>query len=86
MHEFSLLADLLNKIEQVARAEQAERVVRVHLWLGALAHISPGHLREHFVDGVRGTVADGAELQIESSDDVDDPNAQAILLQQVELV
>lgn len=86
MHEFSLLADLLDKIEQVARAENAQRVLRVQLWLGALAHISPDHLREHFVAGARGTVADGAELEIESSNDVDDPNAQAILLQRVELV
>lgn len=86
MHEFSLLADLFAKIEQVARAENAQRVVRVHLWLGALAHISPAHLREHFVAGARGTVAEGAELRIESSDDPGDANAQAILLKRVELV
>jgi hydrogenase nickel incorporation protein HypA/HybF len=85
MHEFSLMADLLRKIEQVAADNGASRVVKVRVWLGALSHITPEHFREHFEDGVRGTVADGAELEVETSDDESHPEAQQILLKSLDV-
>ncbi|WP_018868816.1 hydrogenase maturation nickel metallochaperone HypA [Thioalkalivibrio sp. ALgr3] len=86
MHEFSLMADLLRKIEQVAADNNAERVTRVRVWLGALSHITPEHFREHFEDGTRGTVAEGAELEVETSDDDTHPEAQQILLRNLDVV
>ena len=85
MHEFSLIANLLHKIDDVIHEQGARRAVTVHVKLGALAHISADHFRGHFVDGSRGTVAEGACLKIEESDDPDDPHAQDILLQSVEV-
>lgn len=85
MHEFSLMADLMRKIEQVATDNGAERVTRVRVWLGALSHITPEHFREHFEDGTRGTVADGAELEVETSDDETHPEAQQILLRSLDV-
>lgn len=85
MHEHSLIADLLTKIDAVAREQHASRVVGVSVWIGALAHISAGHFREHFEDGSRGSIADGARLAIEMSDDPDHPQAQDILLRSLEL-
>ncbi len=85
MHEFSLMADLLRKIEQVAADNNAERVSRVRVWLGAFSHITPEHFREHFEEGVRGTVAEGAELEVEASDDETHPEAQQILLQSIDV-
>ncbi|WP_018144997.1 MULTISPECIES: hydrogenase maturation nickel metallochaperone HypA [unclassified Thioalkalivibrio] len=85
MHEFSLMADLMRKIEQVAADNDAERVTRVRVWLGALSHITPEHFREHFEDGTRGTVAEGAELEVETSDDEADPEAQQIVLRSVDV-
>jgi hydrogenase nickel incorporation protein HypA/HybF len=85
MHEFSLLADLLRKIEALARSEHAARVSAVRVRIGALAHISPGHFREHFAAGTQGTVAEGARLEIDVSDDIDDPSAQDILLQSIDV-
>jgi hydrogenase nickel incorporation protein HypA/HybF len=85
MHEFSLMADLLRKIEQVAADNGASRVVKVRVWLGALSHITPEHFREHFEDGVRGTLADGAELEVETSDDESHPEAQQILLKSLDV-
>lgn len=85
MHEFSLMADLLRKIEQVAADNGASRVVKVRVWLGALSHITPEHFREHFEDGVRGTVADGAELEVETSGDESHPEAQQILLKSLDV-
>jgi hydrogenase nickel incorporation protein HypA/HybF len=76
MHEFHLMADLMKKIEKVAADNQAEKVTRVGVWLGALSHITPEHFREHFVDGARGTIAEGAELEVESSENIDHEQAQ----------
>ena len=80
MHELSLLANLMGKIDAVARSRAAKRVTGVKIKLGALAHISGDHLREHFVHAARGTVAEGARLDVELSADLDDPHAQDILL------
>lgn len=85
MHEFSLMADLLRKIDQVARARDAARVVGVKVRLGALAHISASHFREHFEMGTKGTLADGARLDVLESTDPNDPRAQDIVLESVEV-
>ena len=85
MHEHSLIANLLTRIEAVAREQHATRVVGVSVWIGALAHVSASHFREHFEAGSRGSVADGARLDVELSDDADHPQAQDILLRSVEV-
>ena len=85
MHERSLIANLLRKIEAIARDQQASRVTGVRVRIGALAHISADRLLEHFVDAARGTVAEGARAEIETLADVTDPHAQEILLDSVEI-
>jgi len=85
MHEFSLMADLLRKIEQLARDAEADKVTAVKGTLGALSHITPDRFSEHFWEAIVGTVADGATLDVEQSDDQDDPNAQDILLESVDI-
>ena len=85
MHEVSLMADLLRKIEQLAREANAIRITRVKVTLGALSHITPDHFRGHFKDAAVGTAAEGATLDIEQADDQNDPNAQDILLESVDV-
>ena len=85
MHEFSLIADLMKKIDLIAREQKSEKVIRVYVKLGALSHISADHFREHFVHASGGTVSEGAELEIEVSEDMNAPDAQDILLKSVEL-
>jgi hydrogenase nickel incorporation protein HypA/HybF len=85
MHEHSLIANLLSRIEAIAREQNATRVVGVSVWIGALAHISAGHFREHFESGSRGSLAEGARLDIELSADVDHPQAQDIRLRSIEV-
>jgi hydrogenase nickel incorporation protein HypA/HybF len=58
-------------------------VVGVKIQLGALAHISPDHFREHFTHAARGTVAEEAQLEIDLLSDVSDPHAMDILLNSV---
>lgn len=84
-HELSLISNLLNKIEMVAREQRAVRVTKVCVKLGALSHISADHFRGHFTDGVRGTLAEGAVLEIEESGDVNDPQAQQIVLKTIDV-
>ena len=85
MHEHSLISGLIHKIEHVAAQEHSDRVVGVHVKLGALSHISAEHFREHFEHAAVGTVAEGAVLGIEVLEDLRDPHAQEIMLDRVEL-
>ncbi len=85
MHEASLIRDLMQKIDALAADERAQRIVGVGVWLGALSHMSADHFREHFIRASRGTIADGAALNIEVSTDSSDPNAQSLLLKSVEV-
>lgn len=85
MHEFSLLKDIFRKIEQVAIENKVKRVSAVKVRIGALAHISGEHFREHFEHAAPGTSAEGARLDVEVSTNQDDPRAQEIVLEYVEV-
>ena len=83
MHEAHLMKNLMRQIEDIAKAEEARTVTAIQVWLGALSHMSAAHFTEHFEEASAGTIAEGAELDIVVSDDVNDPNAQEILLQSI---
>lgn len=85
MHEASLMNDLMRKIETVAREQNAAQVLGVSVRLGALSHMSANHFREHFAVASKGTLAEGASLNIEVLTDRKDPHAQEILLESVEI-
>jgi hydrogenase nickel incorporation protein HypA/HybF len=85
MHEFSLINDLMWKIDAIVREQGARRVVGVKVRLGALSHISPDHFREHFEAAATGTIAEAARLDIETLREERDPHAQDILLDSVEV-
>jgi len=85
MHEASLMRSLMRKIDALAAAEGASRVTTVRVWLGALSHMSAAHFQEHFEQVSTATLADGASLEIEESTDIDDPNAQDLLLRSIEV-
>jgi len=85
LHEFSLINDLIRKITVLADQQSTTKVLGVKVKLGAFAHISPVHFREHFEEAAVGTVAEGARLKIETNDDETDPHAQDILLDSVEV-
>jgi len=64
MHEFSLINDLMRKIDAIAREQGARRVVGVKVRVGALSHFSPDHFREHFEAAAIGTIAETAMLPL----------------------
>jgi hydrogenase nickel incorporation protein HypA/HybF len=75
----------MRKIESIAREQGARGVAGLKVKLGALSHISADHFREHFEAVARGTIAEGARLDIETLTDERDPHAQDILLDSVEV-
>ncbi len=85
MHELSMLAALMRKLDSVSREHRNARIAAVQVRLGALSHISAAHFREHFQESARGTCAEGAKLEIETAADLTDPRAQDILLESVEV-
>lgn len=85
MHEASLMTGLMGRIQAVAAAEQAKRVVGIKVWCGALSHMSRAHFAEHFAQAAAGTVAEGAALDVTISDDLTDPRAQDVVLESVDV-
>jgi hydrogenase nickel incorporation protein HypA/HybF len=79
------MTDLLRKIEGIGREQKARRILGVRIRLGALSHISPDHLNEHFVQAAAGTMAEGARLDIVEIPDTSDPNAQEIILESIDI-
>lgn len=85
MHEQSLIKALVRQLEQVAASEHAAKITALHVWCGALSHFTPHHFREHFERAAAGTVAEGAAVTVEVSEDVTDPDASGVRLESVEV-
>jgi len=79
MHEQSLILNLINRIDQLA-AEEHRLPVGAVIQIGALAHISAEHFRDHFVRETEGTPLQNLDLKIELLDDIYHPRAQDIVL------
>jgi len=67
MHEMSLAMSILKIVEDAARPHQAARVTTVRLEIGALSAVEPEALRFCFDAVTRGSLADGAQLQIDQT-------------------
>lgn len=65
MHELTLAERAMAIAERAARADNALRITRVRLAVGALAHVDPDTLA--YCCGVvgRGTLAEGAAIEVE---------------------
>jgi hydrogenase nickel incorporation protein HypA/HybF len=85
MHEASLMRGLISKLEALAQEQQAKRVKRVRVWLGAFSHFSAEHFREHFEHASRATVAENAALDIDVSTDTADPRAHDVILESIDV-
>lgn len=64
MHELSLAQNVLEIIEESARVQDFRRVRTVVLEIGQLSAVEPDAMRFCFDSVTRGTLAEGAELQI----------------------
>lgn len=85
MHEEAMLRDVVRKAEEVARAEGPARVTRVRLWVGARSHLGGPELKERWANAVHGTALSGAEVEVETSSDGDDANAERVILRSLDV-
>lgn len=83
-HE-AIIEDLISKIEEHAEENDAARVVEVKLKVGALVNIDTDDFREEFAEALVSTIADGARIDIVVSNDPDDPDAEEVILQSVQV-
>jgi hydrogenase nickel incorporation protein HypA/HybF len=67
MHELSIVATLFETLEEKAREHRARKITRVRLKVGRLAGVVPEFLTTAFDAYKEGTIAAGAELEIEES-------------------
>ena len=67
MHEMSIMAGLLEIIQGEARIQGFARVTRVGLEIGRLSGVEAEAMRFAFDVCTAGTVAEGAELEIEAT-------------------
>ena len=65
MHELGLATSLFRLVVEEAERAHAHCVVSVRLLIGALSHVEPSSLKLAFAAACAGTIADGAELEIE---------------------
>ena len=86
MHELGLLRGLMKRIDSIADENQAESVTCVRVRIGALAHISGDHFREHFEQAARNTRAQDARLEVVELTDTTHPDAQEIVLDSIDVV
>ncbi len=85
MHERALMTDVMRRIDEEAKAQGAARVSRVAVRLGALSHFTVEHFREHFADASRGTIAEGADVDVVLDDEITGPHATDVVLETVEV-
>lgn len=65
MHELSLCYGMLKQLQHIAQTQQANRISHIRLQIGPLAGVEIELLKQSFPLASRGTMAEGAELEIE---------------------
>jgi len=64
VHEMSLTESIVEIAVETARKEGAERVTRVVVDVGQLSHVEPEALEFCFAAVARGTIVEGARLEV----------------------
>jgi hydrogenase nickel incorporation protein HypA/HybF len=89
VHEAGLARDLIRRAEDLAVAEGARRVTSVTVRIGGLASVTGEHLREHFLNEAKGTMAEGAVVEVvegpSGEEAISDPHALDLLLVGIEV-
>lgn len=67
MHELALCQALMSQVEAIARDNQATRVIVITLGIGPLAGVEEQLLKNAYPVASAGTVADGAELCVQTT-------------------
>lgn len=84
MHEMSLVKNVVRKAEAVAREAGSPRVLGVTLRIGPLSGLSGAALREHVTTAARGTMVEGAWVEVLEDEKIT-AGAQELTLESVEV-
>ncbi len=68
MHEMSVCLSLLQQVEQIAAQHGASAIAKIRLKIGPLSGVEATLLRRAYPVAVAGTVAEKAELLIDTAD------------------
>lgn len=85
MHDAAWVGELLRTVAAVARREGATRVLGVTVRLGPWSALSADHLREHFAEAARGTIAEGARLVVNAAGDGVGPIERGEVLESIDI-
>lgn len=66
MHELAICQALIDQVTELAQARNATSVSEIYISVGPLSGVESALLQNAFTVAVAGTVADGAELHIDS--------------------
>ena len=66
MHEYSIVASLIDRVQQEAAAYEGARVHRLHVKIGELSGVELDLLKTAFDTFRERTICDGAELTIQT--------------------
>lgn len=68
MHELSICLALVQQVESIARERNASAVLSIELEVGPLSGVEPDLLRNAYPLAAAGTVAEHAEIEIETTE------------------
>lgn len=85
MHESALVRKLIAQVERVRTEHAGAVITSVTVEIGALTGMSQAHLRETFEALKSGTALEQSHLYVDVAVELDNENAQAVLLKSVEM-
>ncbi len=65
MHEMALAEGVLQIVEDTVQGQSCSKVVKIWLEIGELSHVEPAAMEFCFEAVVKGSIAEGAALQID---------------------
>jgi len=66
MHEYSIACSIVNTVRDVARQNNAKKVLKVNVEIGELTFVNPEQLKFSFDAITNDTELDGAKLEVDS--------------------
>lgn len=65
MHELHLINDLMEDLLKAAKKGNIKKITRVYVAIGGFNEITPETLRFHFAEKAKGTIAEGAAVDLQ---------------------
>lgn len=65
MHELSVLVEIVNRVEQVAREQELSNIETLVLQIGELSSMVPSYMQDLYPAAIEGTVLENSKLEIE---------------------